>query len=268
MDDGEYNAEFKTYVIGHSVITNTISLLVQAKKEYYKKTKEENLKIRMPIDHNTILNTIKEYFNDKCITLKNILAGHEYDNEKGKCHYQCMIWFDKKYRIYIEHVTLYKNTNEECYFSYQKANHPYALKNYCMKGGDYKYLNENVAYKKKVNINEINKKTLTEEPKNYINSDNTYKEIEEIIDTNKTLILSTKNTSDEKIKQILNIAKELFEKYDGIFERIDKNFALKKDENRELKNELILKDNEINELKRQLFRSRENSWGKIEGTMG
>lgn len=65
-----------------------------------------------------------------------------------------------------------------------------------------------------------------------------------------------------RIKHILNIVKELFGKYDGIFERIDKKFASKKDENREIKNELRLKNNEINELKRQLFRSRENSMGK------
>lgn len=76
------------------------------------------------------------------------------------------------------------------------------MKKYCEKSNDYKVLHPDILVCGNIrdNIYKERKELAikqAKESKKYINSDNTYKEIEEIIDTNKTLILSTKNTSDE-----------------------------------------------------------------------
>lgn len=63
---------------------------------------------RMPVSHDEILKALNEYFAKKFKYINNIFAGHEWRELTGRCHYQCVIEFDKVYRLTSEIATLFE----------------------------------------------------------------------------------------------------------------------------------------------------------------
>lgn len=87
---------------------------------------------------------------------KQIVAGHEHGDNNGKCHLQLCISFDDVFRGTIRpgffeflpsSADFLGFSGKRFLFMAQKARNPRALTQYCMKDGDFFYLNPNDAIK-------------------------------------------------------------------------------------------------------------------------
>ena len=133
------NDLFEAVEIGHNYSTSCIGLVVHANNSYYTENYAKNLEQRMPVTHDEVIKALNEYFTKKHKYIKNILAGHEWGEKNGRCHYQCILEFDKTYKIISEIGTLFKD-DKTCLIIYQRARHSKNLKKYCEKSNDYKVL--------------------------------------------------------------------------------------------------------------------------------
>jgi hypothetical protein len=123
----------------------SFGLVAYAVKSYYTDSVEENRKLPMPIDVNDFMTEIEKVFNLKLgsnNSVKNILAGHEYGKENGKCHYQAIIYCKCITRISRDPGE-FKFNDITIIYMYQAAKNHKALANYCKKEGHFAWLYSN-----------------------------------------------------------------------------------------------------------------------------
>lgn len=111
--------------------------VVYMEPNQYRETVGENRGIHIRNDKDKFYTYICQHFettfNNKPV---NIVIGHEHGDDKGKCHYQCFVKFEKRIHRLLKPSVLEVN-EEKLLVIYQNAKRPDALRQYCKKGGDF-----------------------------------------------------------------------------------------------------------------------------------
>jgi ribosomal protein L24E len=112
---------------------------------FYKENKEENVNLEIPVSHTDFMRAIESYFNDKLknsqAKVKNVLAGMEFGDDNGKCHFQCIVDFTCNARIQREPGSIFVNEHKILIMFQETKNHSKLVK-YCKKQKHYKWLRE------------------------------------------------------------------------------------------------------------------------------
>lgn len=140
--------------------SKSIGMVIFMDETYYKKTKEDNLKIHFPeadppkIYPEFIKLIIEGNLNAKVL---QVIVGHEHGTENGKCHLQIYISFESLlYKtFYPGKIFFYKNGTRIGKFIYmqQLGRNSKALANYCKKEKNFCMLHEEKKIKEKVDKN-------------------------------------------------------------------------------------------------------------------
>lgn len=125
-------------------------IVVYMEPNEYASDTEHNRDIHIRVTKDKFYEFIFGYFEN---TLNNkpvyIVIGHEHGDDKGKCHYQCFVKFEKRVHRVLKPVSIDVD-GFRLLMMFQNAKKPEALKQYCKKGGDFyewpedKFTNVNV----------------------------------------------------------------------------------------------------------------------------
>jgi len=123
--------------------SKSIGMLLMGNKEFYD---ESSTNIHLPL-HDLIPSLVANFLKERsCPEVHQITVGHEHGLKNGKCHYQICIDFMSNCRVTIKPFIIESPipslTAETFEFlgMVQRARNSHALKNYCKKEGDVKYL--------------------------------------------------------------------------------------------------------------------------------
>lgn len=122
-----------------------------------------NQGIHIPYSASDVIKAVKNYIESKHpVEVKQIIAGHEHGAKNGKCHYQIIVYLKTKAKITIKPAQFNLNGcpaeggiggTPNLLFMAQRAKNAYALKQYCMKDGQFTYLNPELAVKPVYKLN-------------------------------------------------------------------------------------------------------------------
>lgn len=115
-----------------------LGLVVFAEKDYYTGIPEQDKQKPMPVTHDEVIAAILLRFGGRG-EVRNILAGHEYGQDNGKSHYQCVVFFHKEMQVTVKpgKFTIGEVT---VLYMFQKAKNRWAIQKYCQKEGDFQWL--------------------------------------------------------------------------------------------------------------------------------
>jgi hypothetical protein len=114
-----------------------LGFVVYMEPNEYKESIEENRAIHIRNSKESFRIRIIEYFMEEfdnepiCIVI-----GHEHGDDKGKCHYQCFVKFQRRLHRTLQPTAL-DVEGERLLVIFQNARRPDALKQYCKKGNDF-----------------------------------------------------------------------------------------------------------------------------------
>lgn len=119
--------------------SKSFGVVVYMDEQMYSDDKEQNMFIHFPITRDVVINNlILCLYNLKLSEeiINCIVIGHEHGEEKGKCHMQIYIEFDKKVRKILQPGSFSIN-NVKYLYIFQHAKSPKKLQEYCKKGNDF-----------------------------------------------------------------------------------------------------------------------------------
>ena len=131
--DAELKLDAKTHKKKKRIDTRSIGIVAYGTNSIYKSV-FENTDIHIPIGRRQAGEAITQWFRARGKEVDQILIGHEHGDHLNKCHYQCILTFKEKVRIW---VTPFQSHDGQVLYMFQETRDPKALEHYCKKGNDW-----------------------------------------------------------------------------------------------------------------------------------
>jgi hypothetical protein len=137
----ETQEDLKNIKTSTQLSTTTLGLIAMGTKTFYEESKDTLSNTHLPYKESfpgLIMKAMKENF-PSIPEMMQVTVGHEHGTSNGKCHYQMCVEFFSPCRCRIKPFEFVHDGFTFLCMA-QKARNNRALKNYCLKDGDYYYL--------------------------------------------------------------------------------------------------------------------------------